>query len=105
QAEDGIRDFPVTGVQTCALPIYAHESADGVGHLQHRGATVPQVGRGEDLLEVRAEVRRRHAPVDVELDGAEKLAALAGPVLEGRSEERRVGKGWASRGGRGAVGV
>src|SRR5436309_9322447 len=25
QAEDGIRDFHVTGVQTCALPIYAHE--------------------------------------------------------------------------------
>src|SRR5690606_41148151 len=24
QAEDGIRDFHVTGVQTCALPIYAH---------------------------------------------------------------------------------
>src|SRR5690606_40379544 len=23
QAEDGIRDFHVTGVQTCALPIYA----------------------------------------------------------------------------------
>ena len=22
QAEDGIRDSPVTGVQTCALPIY-----------------------------------------------------------------------------------
>src|SRR5256885_6605171 len=25
QAEDGIRDYKVTGVQTCALPIYAHE--------------------------------------------------------------------------------
>src|SRR5699024_11434991 len=24
QAEDGIRDRNVTGVQTCALPIYAH---------------------------------------------------------------------------------
>src|SRR5690606_15331214 len=24
QAEDGIRDFHVTGVQTCALPIYTH---------------------------------------------------------------------------------
>src|SRR5690606_40760721 len=26
QAEDGIRDFHVTGVQTCALPIYAVDS-------------------------------------------------------------------------------
>ena len=25
QAEDGIRDTSVTGVQTCALPIYVHE--------------------------------------------------------------------------------
>ena len=25
QAEDGIRDSPVTGVQTCALPIYAYQ--------------------------------------------------------------------------------
>src|SRR5205807_7947139 len=25
QAEDGIRDYKVTGVQTCALPIYAEE--------------------------------------------------------------------------------
>src|SRR5256885_11158068 len=34
QAEDGIRDYKVTGVQTCALPIYgtsyfASVSADG----------------------------------------------------------------------------
>src|SRR5579883_2740647 len=28
QAEDGIRDFHVTGVQTCALPISAFQSAD-----------------------------------------------------------------------------
>src|SRR2546430_13627074 len=26
QAEDGIRDLTVTGVQTCALPIFAHLS-------------------------------------------------------------------------------
>ena len=26
QAEDGIRDSPVTGVQTCALPIYVSGS-------------------------------------------------------------------------------
>src|SRR2546430_7809810 len=26
QAEDGIRDLTVTGVQTCALPIYCHDT-------------------------------------------------------------------------------
>src|SRR5690606_6469716 len=28
QAEDGIRDFHVTGVQTCALPIFSKEASD-----------------------------------------------------------------------------
>src|SRR5690606_39612976 len=31
QAEDGIRDFHVTGVQTCALPIFDHPD----GHIDH----------------------------------------------------------------------
>src|SRR5947209_8895875 len=31
QAEDGIRDIGVTGVQTCALPILLKEAAYGVG--------------------------------------------------------------------------
>src|ERR1041385_3570268 len=35
QAEGGIRDVAVTGVQTCALPIYhALEIMDGIPHLQ-----------------------------------------------------------------------
>src|SRR5690606_35811712 len=32
QAEDGIRDFHVTGVQTCALPIYQAEPSMQPGH-------------------------------------------------------------------------
>src|SRR2546430_3145475 len=36
QAEDGIRDLTVTGVQTCALPIYADE--EGVGARPSREA-------------------------------------------------------------------
>src|SRR6266496_4843644 len=31
QAEDGIRDLYVTGVQTCALPIYARRRQDALG--------------------------------------------------------------------------
>src|SRR2546426_9273053 len=47
QAEDGIRDYKVTGVQTCALPISLIEVARLEAHLyarwiafddQHRGA-------------------------------------------------------------------
>src|SRR5256885_5787007 len=46
QAEDGIRDYKVTGVQTCALPIcqepehaavgVAQEQLSGLGHAQSR---------------------------------------------------------------------
>src|SRR5205807_5594246 len=32
-AEDGIRDYKVTGVQTCALPILAHITGGGVRNL------------------------------------------------------------------------
>src|SRR5215211_8406953 len=52
QAEDGIRDHCVTGVQTCALPILV-DDGDAVGELvglfqvlggqQHGGAGVDQV--------------------------------------------------------------
>src|SRR5690606_34387133 len=38
QAEDGIRDFHVTGVQTCALPI---SREDGAGYGPGRGAGLP----------------------------------------------------------------
>src|SRR5918996_3148624 len=40
QAEDGIRDYKVTGVQTCALPISGSTSGGG----QHPGS------QGDDLL-------------------------------------------------------
>src|SRR5207249_6902690 len=72
QAEDGIRDRNVTGVQTCALPICAGRGRER-GH-PHRGARDP--GR---------EVRLRRAP-----RGGRPLPAP-------RSEERRVGKECRSR--------
>src|SRR5437016_9871703 len=43
QAEDGIRDWSVTGVQTCALPIYpvnAQVMKDTVLDLRSRGKTI-----------------------------------------------------------------
>src|SRR5690606_39589319 len=38
QAEDGIRDFHVTGVQSCALPIYIAEATATVVALADRRA-------------------------------------------------------------------
>src|SRR6266705_2572481 len=47
QAEDGIRDRTVTGVQTCALPIFAVASFAGLGILI---ATVTLVTKRGELL-------------------------------------------------------
>src|SRR2546430_3023270 len=37
QAEDGIRDWTVTGVQTCALPIFVERGTGGEDHMPERG--------------------------------------------------------------------
>src|SRR5262249_56482655 len=78
QAEDGIRDWSVTGVQTCALPI----SGGGGGGLlpagqaggrpgRREGGPQPLVGPEPQQRPGRVPVRHRQRP---------------------RSEERRVGK-------------
>src|SRR5690606_33905947 len=48
QAEDGIRDFHVTGVQTCALPIYVASGFDSVPEaLRLMGLEVTLLGPEE----------------------------------------------------------
>ena len=51
QAEDGIRDVAVTGVQTCALPIYSTE--DGTFNSDNEYLTIINTARVKrlDLLE------------------------------------------------------
>src|SRR5690349_24101542 len=62
QAEDGIRDLYVTGVQTCALPILA---GDEFGDLA-RGRRLLQADVGAGARDDRGERRRcRHlAPIE-----------------------------------------
>src|SRR5687767_15305752 len=81
QAEDGIRDKLVTGVQTCALPIWQ----------QRRRAR--QSRRAGALLE-----RPRHLLDQPQPPARLRPAAadLGAGLLE-RSEERRVGKECRSR--------
>src|SRR5258708_10725595 len=84
QAEDGIRDDLVTGVQTCALPIY----------FQNATAAVP----GRDLR--RDPLFRAFFIFQQPVEGqwhSGNLRATAIPVAETRSEERRVGKECRSR--------
>src|SRR2546429_6575415 len=74
QAEDGIRDVAVTGVQTCALPISA--KADSVGNDGDEKRE-PQGKRGSSR------------------QGSEENVVTVAPQC--RSEERRVGKECRSR--------
>src|SRR5689334_25428351 len=77
QAEDGIRDGTVTGVQTCALPIYRVTSATAAS-----AATVRPVAASVAVMIVRA-------VGSVAAMTARPVALVAVMI---RSEERRVGK-------------
>src|SRR3712207_8560101 len=84
QAEDGIRDIGVTGVQTCALPIFQLRE---LVPLQLRGGALQGLALrvGEPLRAVPPRVLLCPTPYDIAL--SERL----------RSEERRVGKECRSR--------
>src|SRR3989475_6494092 len=58
QAEDGIRDLTVTGVQTCALPILPRGGHSVAGRVQHLGEGVCAAERGEIVGVQRSEERR-----------------------------------------------
>src|SRR5688572_32670569 len=79
QAEDGIRDLTVTGVQTCALPIYPLSTLT----IELAGTTA---GSEFDQLVIGGDVTLGSATLDV--------VALNDfvPSAGHRSEERRVGK-------------
>src|SRR5688572_32203341 len=89
QAEDGIRDLTVTGVQTCALPILQTiQLARPALRRLHRAA---ERAVQAELSACRlAKSRRRLQAMSVRRTGAN--------VRHGtRSEERRVGKEWRAR--------
>src|SRR5256885_5047788 len=87
QAEDGIRDYKVTGVQTCALPIFALEVGVG-GEDQFGDGAVAQPGQQfADSQVIRTDA----------VDRADRPAEHVIAAAELRSEERRVGKECRSR--------
>src|SRR5690606_40706849 len=94
QAEDGIRDFHVTGVQTCALPIST------TGHTHSSGNTAPaapSVGsRSSGTTNSVNHIPPYREVHFVRLDGTISGGPLPVPELR-RSEERRVGKEWSCR--------
>src|SRR2546422_6450578 len=82
QAEDGIRDVAVTGVQTCALPILCNFTCAIIKSGRRRFHTRRSVARREKLREC-SEFAGRGTRSD--------------PSRIRRSEERRVGKECRSR--------
>src|SRR5207248_7801309 len=89
QAEDGIRDRTVTGVQTCALPIFEGKEIE----LVEDGAVELDLFSFDPKLHLFAELTR---------DVADESREAVEHLPDGRSEERRVGKeGRWGRGGEG----
>src|SRR5258706_3973880 len=87
QAEDGIRDWSVTGVQTCALPIYLTGIVPSNTYLTRDGQHVV-IGANADSIFKRL------------MNVMERADLAEDPSLSdnaGRSEERRVGKECRSR--------
>src|SRR5437588_2492376 len=86
QAEDGIRDHCVTGVQTCALPICQIRIADDaiLRHYHNRGILPFEISTNLSAEEY--EAAKAHLPSEMTLRG-----------VYIRSEERRVGKECRSR--------
>src|SRR5205807_7714500 len=91
QAEDDIREYKVTGVQTCALPISrqrdeGHRHRRTASKLPHPTPHPPHPGKG------RTNAGRK------ETNGTATQRALPDrSQKEDRSEERRVGKEGRSR--------
>src|SRR5690606_41050849 len=102
QAEDGIRDFHVTGVQTCALPISSRSGSAARRRPARRCSTCSRSTNRKSLRTTRSSLPSRPSP-----------RTSSRRSRWGRSEERRVGteRGarWAAEGAkereRGAVGL
>src|SRR5205085_6867745 len=92
QAEDGIRDLTVTGVQTCALPIYPGRMVDVISlSLGYFDETPHDATFTSGLWNV----------IELLLGQGVLVVAAAGNYSTSRrfyrSEERRVGKECGSR--------
>src|SRR5207244_9615437 len=93
QAEDGIRDDLVTGVQTCALPISRFRC---LITLTDERTTDPKTGEAKAV-----EFKYNGGIVEFikHLNRGKQVLHDKPIYMEARSEERRVGKEWRVRSG------
>src|SRR2546430_16639758 len=100
QAEDGIRDLTVTGVQTCALPIsitpYARRASLSARREYSRKIPAMRIAiaKSTDTPIFRARARENASRVIFSVTATAWNAVCATSL---RSEERRVGKECRSR--------
>src|SRR5256886_9846466 len=87
QAEDGIRDLTVTGVQTCALPILSPPEPGLDTRTAKLGHEAKDIADLIKRAETASERRDKELPAHARKNGAGAE----------RSEERRVGKECRSR--------
>src|SRR5437762_5557832 len=73
QAEDGIRDTSVTGVQTCALPISVGAREDGLSFFRQQPIDInlARVGMGRLVEKRKRSIRRTHVGTFFELPGVD----------------------------------
>src|SRR2546426_7803364 len=95
QAEDGIRDYKVTGVHTCALPISPPVLSNHIGNAAFDSLMGGHVQRVLYLHLSSDETMR--GEFDLHPGGPVDGEAEQGVLEVGRSEERRVGKECRSR--------
>src|SRR5207248_8310244 len=93
-AEDGIRDRTVTGVQTCALPIFKKIAALNTLAVDRKAGLqvgclvrLDEIARDAGVLQLYPALAR--AIADAASPQIRNMATIGG----NRSEERRVGKG------------
>src|SRR5690606_39949124 len=99
-AEDGIRGCQVTGVQTCALPIFAQRE-------QYRGTVIAQLSLQEieEIYKLRSMIEpyllQQALPniTPETIEGVQELIESSRVCTDLRSEERRVGNAGRSGGG------
>src|SRR5439155_17586774 len=92
QAEDGIRDGHVTGVQTCALPIFVG-GCDYNVQLADKVRFVTALKKLNEFRSVEG-LKKKYSIDHLNYEECRKLFAPVDytEVIDPRSEERRVGK-------------
>src|SRR5690606_40294131 len=88
EAKDGIRDFHVTGVQTCALPILQFKQYEKISFAL---SNLSEKFKNRKIF-------KNYQFLFKEQDSTKMGGQIMLPAyMEERSEERRVGKEWKSK--------